>query len=47
LLVIREAEQTTTHMKVLAALARRLMHGEFRAQVEREQDPAALCRLIE
>jgi fructose-specific PTS system IIA-like component len=47
LLVIREAEQATTHMRVLASLARRLMHEEFREQVEREQDPAALCRLME
>jgi multiphosphoryl transfer protein len=47
LLVIREDEQATTHMRVLASLARRLMHEEFREQVEREQDPAALCRLLE
>jgi multiphosphoryl transfer protein len=47
LLVVREAEQATTHMRMLASLARRLMHDEFREQVEHEQDPAALCRLIE
>ena len=46
LLVVREAEQAATHMRVLASLARRLMHEEFRAEVEREQDPAALCRLL-
>jgi hypothetical protein len=23
------------------------MHEEFRAQVEQEQDPAALCRLLD
>jgi fructose-specific PTS system IIA-like component len=46
LLVVREAEQAATHMRVLASLARRLMHEEFRADVEREQDPGALCRLL-
>lgn len=46
LLAVREAEQATTHMRMLASLARRLMHEEFRAQLEREQDPAALCRLL-
>jgi phosphoenolpyruvate-protein phosphotransferase len=46
LLVVREAEQAAAHMRVLASLARRLMHEEFRAQVERERDPAALCGLL-
>ncbi len=46
LLVVREAEQAATHMRVLASLARRLMHEEFRTEVEREQDPAALCALL-
>jgi fructose-specific PTS system IIA-like component len=46
LLAIRESEPAATHMRVLASLARRLMHEEFRAQVEQEQDPAALCRLL-
>ena len=46
LLVIREAEQTATHMRVLASLARRLMHEEFRTELEREQDPEKLCALL-
>ena len=46
LLVIRESDTAATHMRVLASLARRLMHEEFRAQLEQEQDPAALCRLL-
>jgi mannitol/fructose-specific phosphotransferase system IIA component (Ntr-type) len=46
LLAIREADSASTHMRVLASLARRMMHEEFRAQVEQEQDPAALCRLL-
>ncbi|HEX7486570.1 MAG TPA: phosphoenolpyruvate--protein phosphotransferase [Vicinamibacterales bacterium] len=46
LLAIRDTDQATTHMRVLASLARRLMHEKFRNQVEREQDPTALCRLL-
>jgi fructose-specific phosphotransferase system IIA component len=42
LLAIREADQATEHMKILAHLARRLMHDDFRDRVEREQDAAAL-----
>ena len=37
LLVVREAEQAATHMRVLASLARRLMHEEFRTEVERSR----------
>jgi phosphoenolpyruvate-protein phosphotransferase len=47
LLAIRESEPAATHMRVLASLARRFMHEEFREQVELEQEPAALCRLME
>jgi fructose-specific PTS system IIA-like component len=46
LLVIRESDRATEHLKVLAALARKLMHEEFREQVSRERDRAALCRLL-
>ncbi len=46
LLAIRESDTAATHMHVLASLARRLMHEEFRVAVEQEQDPAALCRLL-
>jgi fructose-specific PTS system IIA-like component len=46
LLVVREGEDAAAHMRVLASLARRLMHEEFRDAVEREQDPAALCELL-
>jgi multiphosphoryl transfer protein len=46
LLAIRESDTAATHMRVLASLARRLMHEEFRVKVEEEQDPAALCRLL-
>jgi multiphosphoryl transfer protein len=47
LLAIRESEPADTHMRVLASLARRLMHEEFREKVEYEREPAALCRLLE
>ena len=46
LLAIRESEQATAHMRVLAALARRLMHEDFRARIAAEEDPDALCRFI-
>ncbi len=46
LLSIRESDTAAAHMRVLASLARRMMHEEFRVQVEQEQDPAALCRLL-
>jgi fructose-specific PTS system IIA-like component len=47
LLAIRESDQATAHMKVLAALARRLMHEEFRERLAEEQDPAALCQFLQ
>jgi fructose-specific PTS system IIA-like component len=46
LLAIRESDAAATQMRVLASLARRMMHEEFRVTVEQEQDPAALCRLL-
>jgi fructose-specific PTS system IIA-like component len=46
LLAVRESDAAATHMRVLASLARRLMHEEFRVALEQEQDPAALCRLL-
>lgn len=46
LLVMRESEGADNHMKVFARLARKLMHDEFRAGLENEKDPAALCALL-
>jgi fructose-specific PTS system IIA-like component len=47
LLAIRESDQARAHMKVLAALARKVMHEDFRERLLRENDPDALCRFIE
>lgn len=47
LMVIREDDGAAEHMKILSALARQLMHEDFRAAIERESDPAALCALLE
>jgi phosphoenolpyruvate-protein phosphotransferase len=47
LLAIRESDQATAHMKILAALARKLMHEDFRDHLARDQDPAALCEFLE
>ncbi|RPJ60423.1 MAG: hypothetical protein EHM24_27210, partial [Acidobacteria bacterium] len=46
LLAIRESDPTGTHLRVLAALSRRLMHADFRARIAAEEDPEALCRFI-
>jgi len=46
LMVIREADGATEHMKIISTLARQVMHEEFRADIEREQDPAGLCALL-
>jgi fructose-specific phosphotransferase system IIA component len=46
LLTIRESDQATEHMKVLAALARRLVHEDFRDRLMEEHDPEALCRFL-
>jgi fructose-specific PTS system IIA-like component len=46
LLAIRESDQATAHMKILATLARRLMHDEFRERLEQEGDAEALCRFL-
>lgn len=47
LLTIRQSDQATEHMRVLAALARRLMHEDFRDRLMEEQDPEALCRFLQ
>jgi fructose-specific PTS system IIA-like component len=46
LLAIRASDQATAHMKVLAALARRLMHDEFRAHFTAGGSPEVLCRFL-
>jgi fructose-specific PTS system IIA-like component len=47
LLAIRESDAAAAeHMKTIAALARRLMHPEFRDLLTRERDPASLCRIL-
>jgi len=46
LLAIRESGAATEHMKVLARLARQLVHEEFRLRIEQENDPAVLCAFL-
>ncbi|MGE5359600.1 MAG: phosphoenolpyruvate--protein phosphotransferase [Bacteroidales bacterium] len=43
LLAIRESDQATAHMKVLASLARKVMHEEFRAALACETDPQVVA----
>jgi len=46
LLAIRETDGASEHLKVLARLARQLMHEDFRARLEQENEPAALCAFL-
>lgn len=46
LMVIREDNGAAEHMKTFSALARQLMHESFRAAIEAESDPIALCGLL-
>lgn len=46
LLVIRDSDAATQHMKIIAALARQMMHESFREDIERKTDPAELCSLL-
>jgi fructose-specific PTS system IIA-like component len=46
LLAIRESDRATSHLKILATLARQLMHEGFRERLVGEQNPDALCRIL-
>jgi len=46
LLVVREGDGASQHLKVISTLARQVMHEEFRARLEREAAPAAICRIL-
>ena len=46
LLVVREGDGASQHLKVISTLARQVMHEEFRARLEQESQPAAICRFL-
>jgi multiphosphoryl transfer protein len=46
LMVIRDSDAAAEHMKIISALARQVMHEDFRASIERESDPLKLCTLL-
>lgn len=46
LLVVREREGASQHLKVISTLARQVMREGFRARLEQESDPHALCRFL-
>jgi multiphosphoryl transfer protein len=46
LLAVRDAEHAKAHMKVMATLARQLMHEEFREHLRLESDAEALCSYL-
>jgi len=46
LLALRATDPPGEHLKILARFSRQLMQADFRARLEAEQDPAALCGLL-
>jgi len=46
LLVVREGDGGGQHMKVISKLARQVMHEEFRARLETESKPGAICNFL-
>lgn len=46
LLAIRQSGGAEAHLKVLATLARRVMHEDFRERLRQEQDPRTLCDYV-
>jgi fructose-specific PTS system IIA-like component len=46
LMVIRESDSATEHMKIISALARQVTHESFRESIEKEQNPERLCALL-
>ncbi len=47
LLAIRTGQASTTHMQVLAKLARKIMDEDFRAELEQEKDAARLGAILQ
>ncbi len=47
LLASRQSDPATEHLRVFAALARTLMHEEFRNELDEAADPAAVCATLE
>ena len=46
LLAIRQSGEAAAHLKILAKLARQVMHEDFRERLEQEQDPERLCGYV-
>lgn len=46
LMVIRESDAATEHMKIISALARQVMHEGFRAGIEQAKNPEDLSALL-
>jgi fructose-specific PTS system IIA-like component len=47
LLAIRSAQAGTTHLQVLAKLARKIMDDDFRAALEQENNAGRLCAILQ
>jgi phosphoenolpyruvate-protein phosphotransferase len=46
LMVVRDSDAASEHMKIISSLARQVMHEDFRASIERENDSANLCAFL-
>jgi fructose-specific PTS system IIA-like component len=46
LLTMRESDTSNGHLNVFSKLARKIMHEEFRARLNQDQDAVALCALL-
>jgi phosphoenolpyruvate-protein phosphotransferase len=46
LMVVRDCDGATEHMKIISSLARQVMHEEFRTSIEQQNDPAGLCAFL-
>ncbi|HYG23887.1 MAG TPA: phosphoenolpyruvate--protein phosphotransferase [Verrucomicrobiae bacterium] len=46
LIVIRDLDGASAHMKIISSLARQIMHEEFRQSIEQAPDAAALCAVL-
>jgi multiphosphoryl transfer protein len=47
LLAVRESDQPAAHLRTIARLARRLVHEEFRARLEGDDDAESVCAFLQ
>jgi fructose-specific PTS system IIA-like component len=47
LVVVRDVDGATEHMKIISTLARQIMHETFRSDIENAANASDLCALFE